>query len=32
MAVLRSGTRGLVEKLKALLSLLSNAPKRLMGK
>ncbi len=32
MAILRSGTRGLVEKLKALLALLSNAPKRLMGK
>lgn len=32
LAVLRSATRGIGEKLRALLSLLKNAPKRLMGR
>ena len=32
MAILRSSTRGFVAKIKALFSLLANAPKRLMGK
>ncbi len=32
MSILRSGTRSLGEKFRALIMLLSNAPKRLMGK
>jgi delta 1-pyrroline-5-carboxylate dehydrogenase len=32
LATLRSGGRSIVDKLKALVALLSNAPKRLMGK
>lgn len=32
LAILRSGTRGIGEKLRALLQLLTNAPKRLMGR
>ena len=32
MAVLRSATRGIGEKFRALISLLTNAPKRLMGR
>jgi delta 1-pyrroline-5-carboxylate dehydrogenase len=32
MAVLRSGTKSIFQKLAALVSLLGNAPKRLMGK